>query len=100
MGKLPKASAPPRALPPLRESAAADQSAVSTLQTYLVQAVGLPGSEKGDKGDIVEVSKEYDMYPPPHMTCILLLGDGLMRRACKEYDMYPPPHRTCILLLI
>jgi len=55
MGKLPQASAPPRALPPLRESAAADQSAVPTLQTYLVQAVGLPGSEKGDKGSEIYV---------------------------------------------
>jgi len=53
-------------------------------------------------------SSSYDMYPPPHMTCILLLIWHHMtcillliwHVSSSSYDMYPPPHMTCILLLI
>jgi hypothetical protein len=43
-----------------------------------------------------------DMYPPPHMTCILLLigAHALLRVDGISDDMYPPPHMTCFLLLI
>jgi hypothetical protein len=42
-------------------------------------------------------SSSYDMCPPPHMTCILLL---IWHVSSSSYAMYPPPHMTCILLLI
>jgi len=50
-------------------------------------------------------SSSYDMYPPPHMTCILLLiwrvSSSLYTKALEaRSDMCPPPHMTCILLLI
>jgi len=38
------------------------------------------------------------MYPPPHMTCILLLIASYETLFTRP--MYPPPHMTCILLLI
>ena len=43
-----------------------------------------------------------EMYPPPHMTCILLLRtvpQYLRHQRVHPHEMYPPPHMTCILLL-
>ncbi len=41
------------------------------------------------------------MYPPPHMTCVLLLGVLIVpfiHVSSSSYDMCPP-HMTCVLLL-
>jgi hypothetical protein len=40
-------------------------------------------------------SSSYDMYPPPHMTCIQA-RENMQSLDSSSYDMYPPPHMTCI----